>query len=102
MTENEVTVAAVDWEAYEQQFEGALKEAKTLDDVEHLRVEYVGRKSPLAQALREVRDRETGMLLNSVQERCQEPIRLLVPDTFPARTRFGPGSATASRPIRRN
>ena len=71
MTENEVTVAAVDWGAYEQQFEGALKEAKTLDDVEHLRVEYVGRKSPLAQALREVRDRETGMLLNSVRARIQ-------------------------------
>ena len=31
------------------------------DEVERVRVEYLGRKSALKLALREVRDRETGM-----------------------------------------
>ena len=32
-----------------------------------MRVAYLGRKSELALALREVRDRETGMLLNGIR-----------------------------------
>jgi phenylalanyl-tRNA synthetase alpha chain len=34
-------------------------------------VEYLGRKSPLKLALREVRDRETGMTLNALRERLE-------------------------------
>jgi len=71
LTDNEATVAAVDWEAYERQFEGALKEVTSLDDLEKLRVEYLGRKSALAQALRDVRDRETGMRLNALRAKLQ-------------------------------
>ncbi len=42
----------------------AASNAAELDDV---RVQFLGRKSELALALREVRDRETGMLLNGVR-----------------------------------
>src|SRR6185503_11173523 len=41
---------------------------------ESVRVEYLGRKSVLKQALREVRDRETGMTLNAVRVRLEEAI----------------------------
>jgi len=71
LTENEATVAAVDWEAYEQEFAGALKQVTSLEDLEKLRVEYLGRKSALAQVLRDVRDRETGMQLNALRARLQ-------------------------------
>ena len=74
MTDNEATVAAVDWEAYERQFEDALKRVKSLDDVDQLRIDYLGRKGELAQALRNVRDRETGMQLNALRARLQGAI----------------------------
>ena len=35
---------------------------------------YLGRKSDLAQALRDVRDRETGMLLNPIRERLEAEV----------------------------
>ena len=35
---------------------------------------YLGRKSPLALALREVRDRESGMLLNGIRTRLEEAV----------------------------
>jgi len=74
LTENEATVAAVDWDEYERRFEGALNQAQSLDDLERLRVEYLGRKSSLAQALRNVRDRETGMRLNALRATLQAGI----------------------------
>ena len=43
-------------------------------EIEAVRVEYLGRKSALKQALREVRDRETGMTLNAVRVRLEEAI----------------------------
>ena len=43
-------------------------EVATVDEIEQVRVEYLGRKSELKLALREVRDRETGMALNAVRE----------------------------------
>ena len=42
--------------------------------IDEVRVEYLGRKSELKQALREVRDRETGMALNAVRERLEAAI----------------------------
>jgi len=64
----------VDWAAYEEdalsQVAGVLSE-RELEDV---RVAVVGRRSELAQALRGVRDRETGMLLNGVRSRLEEAI----------------------------
>jgi phenylalanyl-tRNA synthetase alpha chain len=46
--------------------------AATADEIERARVEYLGRKSALKLALREVRDRETGMRLNGVRERLEQ------------------------------
>ncbi len=48
--------------------------AQTTAAIEEVRVEYLGRKSALKQALREVRDRETGMALNAVRERLEASI----------------------------
>ena len=45
-----------------------------MDDLEDIRVRFLGRKSALKQALREVRDRETGMALNAARERIEEAV----------------------------
>ena len=49
----------------------AASTAAALDDV---RVHYLGRKSPLKLALREVRDRETGMALNAAREAIEQAV----------------------------
>ena len=74
MTENEVTVAAVDWEAYEREASAAVAAASSPVELDDARVLYLGRKSELAQALRGVRDRETGMLLNGIRERLEAAV----------------------------
>ena len=68
------TVAAVDAQAVESEALSAVAAAETVDDVEAARVEYLGRKSALKLALREVRDRETGMTLNALRERIESAI----------------------------
>jgi phenylalanyl-tRNA synthetase alpha chain len=65
------TVAAVNPEALEKEAHSALAAATSADEVEAARVEYLGRKSALKLALREVRDRETGMTLNALRERLE-------------------------------
>jgi phenylalanyl-tRNA synthetase alpha chain len=74
LTENEVTVAAVDWEAYEREASAAVAAASGPPELDDARVRYLGRKSELAQALRGVRDRETGMLLNGIRERLESAV----------------------------
>ena len=74
MTENEVTVAAVDWDAYEREASAAVAAASGPAELDDARVRYLGRKSELAQALRGVRDRETGMLLNGIRERLESAV----------------------------
>jgi phenylalanyl-tRNA synthetase alpha chain len=59
---------AWDPEAYEREALEALRGASTSEEVEAASVAYLGRRSALKQALREVRDRETGMRLNAVRE----------------------------------
>jgi phenylalanyl-tRNA synthetase alpha chain len=75
MTENiEIdtdTVAAVEPETLERDALAAVSSASTPDELEGARVEYLGRKSGLKLALREVRDRETGMALNALRERLE-------------------------------
>jgi phenylalanyl-tRNA synthetase alpha chain len=68
------TVAAVDPQALETDALAALETATTADEVEHVRVEYLGRKSALKLALRDVRDRETGIALNTLRERLESAI----------------------------
>jgi len=74
LTENEVTVAAVDWEAYEREASAAVAAASSPAELDDARVRYLGRKSELAQALRSVRDRESGMLLNGIRERLEAAV----------------------------
>jgi phenylalanyl-tRNA synthetase alpha chain len=68
------TVAAVDPQALESEALSAVAAAETADDVERVRVEYLGRKSALKLALRDVRDRERGMALNTLRERLETAI----------------------------
>ncbi len=65
------TVAAVDAQAVESEALSAVAAADTVDEIESARIDYLGRKSALKLALREVRDRETGMTLNAVRERIE-------------------------------
>jgi phenylalanyl-tRNA synthetase alpha chain len=69
-----VTVAAVDAKALEQEALSAISGASTLDQLDDARVRYLGRKSQLKQALREVRDRETGMTLNAAREAIEQAL----------------------------
>ena len=62
------TVAAVDPDALQQEALAAVAAASTLAELDEARVQYLGRSSALKLALREVRDRETGMTLNAVRE----------------------------------
>jgi phenylalanyl-tRNA synthetase alpha chain len=64
----------MDVEALEQAALAAVAAASSTDEIESARVEYLGRKSELKLALREVRDRETGMTLNAVRERIESAV----------------------------
>jgi len=64
----------VDWKAYEMKAEGAIEAASSMEDVNRARVRYLGRKSELKQALKDVRDPETGKLLNNLQARLQAAV----------------------------
>ena len=61
----------MDAQALEAEALAAVAAATSTDGVQAARVEYLGRKSALKQALRDVRDRESGMALNAVRERLE-------------------------------
>jgi phenylalanyl-tRNA synthetase alpha chain len=61
----------MDARAYEAEALAAVEAAATLDELDEARVRYLGRRSELKQALRGVRDRETGMALNAARERLE-------------------------------
>ena len=65
------TVAAVDVDAVERDALSAIAAAGELNQLDDVRVRYLGRKSDLKVALRAVRDRESGMRLNTVRERLE-------------------------------
>jgi phenylalanyl-tRNA synthetase alpha chain len=64
----------VDAKAVESEALAAIAVALTADDVEELRVRYLGRKAELPQALRAVRDRETGMTLNALRQTLESAL----------------------------
>ena len=64
----------MDPEALEDEATSALAAAATADEVEELRIRYLGRKAELPQALRAVRDRESGMTLNALRTRLETAI----------------------------
>jgi phenylalanyl-tRNA synthetase alpha chain len=64
----------VDAQSLESNALAAAVAASSVDDIEQVRIEYLGRKSALKLALRDVRDRKTGMTLNALRERLEAAI----------------------------
>jgi phenylalanyl-tRNA synthetase alpha chain len=64
----------MDWEQYETDAQRAVESAASAGELEDARVHYLGRKSELARALRAVRDRESGMLLNGIRDRVEAAV----------------------------
>jgi phenylalanyl-tRNA synthetase alpha chain len=63
-----------DWQAHEAAALAAIAASPAAAELEDARVRYLGRKSDVAQALRGVRDRESGMLLNGIRRRLEEAL----------------------------
>jgi phenylalanyl-tRNA synthetase alpha chain len=64
----------VDAKALETEAKSAIAGAATLAELDDARVRYLGRKSDLKQALREVRDAESGQALNSLRTALEEAV----------------------------
>ena len=64
----------MDATALENEALEAISATASPDEVEEVRVRFLGRKAELPQALREVRDRETGMTLNALRQRLEEAL----------------------------
>ena len=64
----------MDATALESEARTAITAAQDRDGLDELRVRYLGRKSPLKLALREVRDRETGMALNAARAAIEQAL----------------------------
>ena len=64
----------MDWQQYETEAQQAIAAASTAVELDEARVRYLGRKGELAQALRAVRDRGSGMLLNGIRARLEAAV----------------------------
>jgi phenylalanyl-tRNA synthetase alpha chain len=64
----------LDAEAYRGEALAAVERATSSAELDEARIRYLGRKSELKQALREVRDRESGMTLNAAREAIEQAI----------------------------
>ena len=64
----------MDARALENEALSAIEATSTSAELDEVRIRYLGRKSELKQALREVRDRESGMTLNAVRERIEQAV----------------------------
>ncbi len=60
--------------ALETEALSAIASAGTTAELEDVRVRYLGRNAELPQALRQVRDRETGMTLNALRQRLEQAV----------------------------
>jgi phenylalanyl-tRNA synthetase alpha chain len=74
MDERPDTVAAVDAQALQDAALAAVDAAGTLGELDEARVRFLGRKSDLKLALRDVRDRESGMALNAAREAIEQAV----------------------------
>ena len=74
MKKRSSTVAAVDVEALQREALDAIAAAATTPELDEARVRYLGRKSDLKQALRQVRDRESGIALNAAREAIEAAV----------------------------
>ncbi len=70
------TVAAVDLASLEAEALPAIAAAADAEALDAARVRYLGRKSDLKLALRDVRDRQSGMALNALRERLEAAVAL--------------------------
>ena len=66
--------APMDAQAYESEALAAIEGAVTAEQLDEVRFRYLGRKSELKQALRGVRDRDSGMALNATRERLEAAV----------------------------
>ena len=64
----------MDAEAYAAEALAAIEAASAPAELDEARVRYLGRKSELKLALRDVRDRETGMALNAAREAIEQAV----------------------------
>jgi phenylalanyl-tRNA synthetase alpha chain len=64
----------MDWQQYEHEAQQAIAAAGTAAELDEARVRHLGRRSELTRALRGVRDRESGMLLNGVRGRLEAAV----------------------------
>jgi phenylalanyl-tRNA synthetase alpha chain len=64
----------VDPKALETEAQSAIAGAGSPAELDEARVRFLGRKSELKQALRQVRDRESGMALNAIRERLEAAV----------------------------
>jgi phenylalanyl-tRNA synthetase alpha chain len=64
----------VDVQGLENEAQSAIASASTLAELDDARVRYLGRKSALKQALREVRDPESGRVLNTLREALESAV----------------------------
>jgi phenylalanyl-tRNA synthetase alpha chain len=64
----------MDAQALENEATSAISAARTSDELDQARVRYLGRKSELKQGLREVRDAETGRVLNRLRETLERAV----------------------------
>jgi phenylalanyl-tRNA synthetase alpha chain len=68
MSDDRGSLAAVDAEALREEATAAIAAAADEAALDEVRVRYLGRKSELKLALREVRDRESGIALNTARD----------------------------------
>ena len=64
----------MDVQGLENEAQSAIAGASTLAELDDARVRYLGRKSALKQALREVRDPESGRVLNDLREALESGV----------------------------
>jgi phenylalanyl-tRNA synthetase alpha chain len=65
----------MDWDAYADEAERAYSAAATTEELSDVNARFTGRRSPLRQALRDIRDPETGRQLNGVRSRLEQAER---------------------------
>jgi phenylalanyl-tRNA synthetase alpha chain len=62
----------VDWDTYQREALREFEAASTAEELSDVHVRYLGRRAALPQALREVRDRDSGRTLNDVRTKLEE------------------------------
>lgn len=62
----------MDHDVLETEAQSAFRAASTLGELDEARVRYLGRNAAVPQALRKVRDRETGIALNALRRRLED------------------------------